>query len=98
MLQIFSGLVSATVLCLTTLLLTVDADPHLQRKGHILLLEPPPSPAAAAVLGEADTDVLVTVTAIDADLSEQCLWSESLSQFLGVGLVTIMIAMNLYSV
>jgi hypothetical protein len=98
MLDTISGSGSATALCLTTLLLTVEADPHLQRKGHTLLLEPPPpSPPAAAALGEADTAVLVTAAEPDADPSEQCRWSELLPQFLGVGLVTIMIAMKLYS-
>lgn len=86
------GTGSDNVLCLTTLLLTVETDPHLQRKGHTLMLEPPPPPAA---LGEADVAVLITVAEWGADPNEQCRWSESLSQFLGVGLVTIMIAMKL---
>jgi len=93
-LDLTSGSGSANVLCLTTLLLTVETDPHLQRKGHTLLLEPPPPPTA---LGEADVAVLVTVAEWGADPNEQCRWSESLSQFLGVELVTIMIAMKLYS-
>lgn len=57
---------------LTTLLLAVEAEPHLQRKGHTLLLEFR-SPLA---LGDADAEALVTVTETDADPNEYCRLSE----------------------